>query len=294
MANSQMYGKYFQIHSESLKQHINDIIQKYGDKANTLKHILSTENDKKSYSLTYSLAKKIKHFFDNNSEKEQPEQYELYGGNEMKNFINKSLSNERNTIHRTKSVKSNIGGFENQFIKPHEKTFLKPTKDLKADKKGMEKIDLLEWVIQTDNTKPEIHLNASVAVLINNDKKILILKRNSFCPWEPDKYALVGGKQEENEDSIQTVLREIYEETNLIVDSLQYSYEKVEGEYTVSFFFGIVKNIENILLSPEHTEYKWCTGKEIEELDTVPDLLNDISKVFYNIYSDKVSKNLSI
>ena len=58
--------------------------------------------------------------------------------------------------------------------------------------------------------------SATVALIKNN--KLLLLKRGSTAPWNPDKYCLPGGKLEHNEELIECGARELYEETNILLD----------------------------------------------------------------------------
>lgn len=303
MANSDLYGTYFKINPIPLKRVLDDIITKYGDKAQTAKFIVGDSNgEKEPYSITYSLAKKLKHFFDNyNPSKDDSIQFELYGGDKMKNYINLQLSHKRNSIRGRKKLKKDAG-FENQFLKTHDKSFLKPT-DISNLKIKMDKIELNEWHLKETETSADAILNpindeselkkASIAVIIDSDKKILIVKRSSLTDWQPNKWALVGGKQDDNEDSYQCVLREIFEETNLLVDGLIACNTKNENTYLIQTFFAVCKSPETIKLSPEHTEFKWVTGKELAELESesVPNLISDINNILNYIYSRNVMNN---
>lgn len=308
MANSDLYGTYFKINPIPLKRVLDNVIIKYGDKAETAKFIVGDSNgEKEPYSLTYSLAKKIKHFFDNyNSSKDDSMKYELYGGDKMKNYINLQLSSKRNNIKTSKRIKKDIAGFDNQFIKTHEKSFLKPTdiSKLKIDTK-MDRIELNEWHLKETETNTENILQptslentiepkfASIALIINPNKEILLVKRSELTDWESGKWALVGGKQEDYEDSFQCVLREIFEETNLLIDGLIGCGIKEENGFNVSNFFAICKTPDSIKLSPEHSEYKWVKPKDLTDLekDCVPNLISDINIILNFVYSRNVIKN---
>lgn len=301
MANSDLYGQYFKINSIPLKRLMDDIIKQYGEKAITMKHIVGTENNKEPYTLSYSLAKKIKHFFDNfNPSNSDTEKFEILGGHKMKNYINGILSNKRNSIYKSKSIRKNIAGFDNQFIKTHDKSFLKPTdiSKLKIDT-NMEKLELMEWQLKETKVNPENIMqpqpmeeikSASIALIINENKEILLVKRSSLTDWMPEKYALVGGKQDENEDAYMCVLREIFEETNLMVDGLISCYNKKENDFIVNLFFAVCKTPQDLKLSPEHTDYKWVKPLELKDLqnELVPNLIKDIEQILMFIYSKNV------
>ncbi len=293
MANSELYGSFISV--KPIKGEIDKLRQKYGDSSEVLNHIISADG-KPEYSLSYSYCKKLKNYFEN-ANSNDTEGLEKHGGFVLKNFINNSLNNNRNQIDRKKTVKSNIG-MENQFIKTHNKTFLKPTdfNNLKAPN-GAARIELTEWVMKEEEEEkepinqeiPNNQTNACISIIINPDKKILLLKRSDNDEWMPNKYALVGGKQEEGEDNYTTVLREVLEESSLVLDSLVYCYNKKENNHSVDVFVGICLDPNTIDLSNEHTDYKWVNGEEIKNMDTVPNLVSDINKAL-KIFVEKSEK----
>ena len=79
------------------------------------------------------------------------------------------------------------------------------------------------------------------------------------------------------ETPIQTVLREIEEETGLVPESL-YSVDILESFCEVSsnsinlipVFVAFVDHNPVVKLSPEHSEYKWASKKEAKELVAFP------------------------
>ena len=67
--------------------------------------------------VTYPQAKKLKHELENDLEDVE---YETVGGEDMLNFINSSLGDRRNGVHRSKKIRQNSGE-ENVFKKTHTK-----------------------------------------------------------------------------------------------------------------------------------------------------------------------------
>lgn len=107
----------------------------------------------------------------------------------------------------------------------------------------------------------------------NPSFKILILKRipERGGYWQP-----VCGGVESRENLIETVIREVFEETGIsniksILD-LDYTFiyrEIKEGELMEmqDYCFTVeINNITNIKLSDEHEEYKWCSYNQAKEI----------------------------
>ena len=98
---------------------------------------------------------------------------------------------------------------------------------------------------------------SSVAV-INRDKKVLLLKRGSTAPYNPDNYCFPGGTVEYNESLEQAAIRELYEETGIVVrdDSLTKMVIVYPSGYKKVIFVTNVDDV-NVSLNFEHTHYDW-------------------------------------
>ncbi|OZV10741.1 hypothetical protein CIW83_18670 [Tissierella sp. P1] len=107
----------------------------------------------------------------------------------------------------------------------------------------------------------------------NPSFKILILKRipERGGYWQP-----VCGGVESRENLIETVIREVFEETGIsniksILDlDYTFTYREIkEGELMEmqDYCFTVeINNITNIKLSDEHEEYKWCSYNQAKEI----------------------------
>jgi len=208
---------------------------------------------------TYQMMKRIKNFFDHfDQTSDSMQEYELSGGNNMRNFIEHTLEADRHGAKTSKDATSQIH--------PNMKLGLKPTKLGEAEEKEVEE-------------KPELTKNA-LAIIFNEEKRILLLKRSTYPDqWMPNKWALVGGGVEEGEEPIAGCKREIKEETGLVIDNLlekavmQRNPDSVEhlfiGKYDGDPF--------NIKLDFENQGYGWFGYNEIKFLDTVPNLMDYIN-----------------
>lgn len=123
--------------------------------------------------------------------------------------------------------------------------------------------------------------SATVALIKNN--KLLLLKRGSTAPWNPDKYCLPGGKLEHNEELIECGARELYEETNILLDKnslipTTISYPK----YSKVIFVHVTNKDISVKLNWEHTEYLWSTINDSKNLALVPGLQTTIHTLYQN------------
>lgn len=110
--------------------------------------------------------------------------------------------------------------------------------------------------------------------LIKKDDKYLVTLRASNKNYMPNLWDIPGGTVEFGEHSVDTLIREINEETKtkVIVRDLIFIYDFVSGEkrhqfqmvYTCDFVSG------EIILNPrEHQEYRWVTLEELEKLPKI-------------------------
>ena len=108
-----------------------------------------------------------------------------------------------------------------------------------------------------------------------NDKKsyweFLLLKRSKNVTY-PGIWQGVTGKIENSELPYKAALRELKEETGLkaeklwTIDKVNTFYDAEENIMTLVPVFGVVVNSINVLLSREHSEYKWCDIDETIKL----------------------------
>jgi len=103
------------------------------------------------------------------------------------------------------------------------------------------------------------------------DIRFLVMKRKS--PYMYGLWAQVAGKVEQGESAIVAILREIKEETGLVPHSL-YSTDFAETFYDfahdcihiVPVFAAEVSAKDRVVLSDEHSEYKWVSSIQAKRL----------------------------
>ena len=105
--------------------------------------------------------------------------------------------------------------------------------------------------------------------------KILLLKVRSQSSHDAGKWEIPGGKVKKCEFFDDALKREYLEETGLEI-TIESLYNVIQNKYTACKTNEEVKSIQLIMkvtssgdevaISPEHDEYGWFTGEEVNEL----------------------------
>lgn len=242
--NKQLYGNEYIIPDNVLK-HINKYLLMYPNNEG----IKRGKNLLKSKSVSYSSLKRLKNFYEEYEKKGGNKiQYELSGGDLMKDFVNQKLKTERKS----------------------SEIYKKNTDDIRYNKDSKIHNSLKESV--------EEKQHSVIGVIFNKDKRILLLKRSKYeDQWQPNKWGLPGGKIDDNESSLNALKREIKEETGIEIFKQLSSFSimrdnNIEHIY-ICFYDGDDENVE---LNFEHSGYGWFSKVEIDFLDTVPNLIEYI------------------
>ena len=112
-----------------------------------------------------------------------------------------------------------------------------------------------------------ITLNLSATVIVRNDNKILLIKRN-IQPFK-NYWALIGGAKEDNETFEDCAKRELKEEVGLEANELQYLTEiTVDNELGLQLskvFTYTFHNDELHIDSSEVSEARWFSLSELPQ-----------------------------
>ncbi len=127
----------------------------------------------------------------------------------------------------------------------------------------------------------DVRFHITVKGIVIHDDRVLILKRvrpssDGLGYWE-----FPGGGLEYGETPHQALVRELKEETGLDIKVLKpvYTFTAIRPNYqTVGIGFLCIPMTDQVILSDEHTDYKFVDEEELKEkLD--PLIYNDAVKI---------------
>jgi 8-oxo-dGTP diphosphatase len=127
---------------------------------------------------------------------------------------------------------------------------------------------------------------AVVSCYVEHGGKILLLHRQSYKS-EGDKWGVPAGKVDAGETEKEALVREVYEETGILLDSeLPHFLSKISVRHSdYDFTYCMYKMIldvmpEVIIHSEEHQGFQWTTPQKALSLNLVTDL-DECIKMFY-------------
>jgi len=249
MANSELYDKTFVVPS--------NVINYVRMMQNSLPRGKDNERANNIVNkgvLTYQVLKRIKHDMENGASREE---YALWGGNLMKNFIDTTLNRERDAVNRSKEVTRDFHVDPSLGTKPFQSPNLNENKKI-------------------------LYKNA-LAIIVNEDHKILLVKRTESMEWQPSKWSLIGGVIEKGETPEKACKREVKEETDLDIEEFIKTFTVQRNPESIEHVFACKykgDDTDVTLNKKENTNYGWYDVAEMEFLDTVPNLVDYIQLAF--------------
>src|SRR5579859_649917 len=207
----------------------------------------------KNRTVNYGILKRLKNFFDYTDPHKQSAEFELVGGQEMKNFVQNTLNSERERVKLQ----------TNNKVMSMPPSAMDNTLNLQqSPQMGL-----------NESTRKPSRRGAAI-IILNEENKILMVKRSpTRSQWMPGKWAFVGGKIEGDEEPIEAVKRECIEEAGMVlehfIDEFDFAIEPTKNDYIF-----IAKAPKNALvnLNEEHVDFGWFSIDEIKKMDIVPKL----------------------
>ena len=137
-----------------------------------------------------------------------------------------------------------------------------------------------EWKKYMEKYEPHYKVSDVVTSFLSFDNKILILKRSKKVSTYKGKWAGISGYIED-EKPLDAAYREIFEELGLKKEDIKLigrgNILKVKDDdlrtifYVHPFLFELTSK-KDLKLNFEHTQYRWVDKKELEKVETVPQL----------------------
>lgn len=204
--------------------------------------------------ISYSVMKRLKNFFDYCNPQVQGDEYELAGGKNMRDFVERTLGADRNLVKTRRQTTANF--------MPQVDSRTMSAQDGSVDLSVNE-----DFVGMMKNGLAVIFTRG------DGDQKVLLVKRCETTEWEPCKWGLVGGQVDAGEAPLQATIREIAEETGLQIDEFIGDFVvRTTGDHIEYVFVTTIEGEPEITISDESIDYGWFSTDQIKDLDAVPHL----------------------
>lgn len=133
------------------------------------------------------------------------------------------------------------------------------------------------------------------AIIIDDNEKILIIKRSVTSKTNPNKWELPGGKVDQNETFDQALIREVFEETNLKINLNGVAGVSEQNLHVIRavhiiMFANILEG--EIKLSSEHDGYAWVNFNDLQNY-TLADWFENFINHDQTIQSDDDNNDTS-
>ena len=115
----------------------------------------------------------------------------------------------------------------------------------------------------------------SAVVIFDEEGRVLILLRPKTVSWAPGKWALPGGHIDEGETPMMAAVREVREETTLLVPNPRQFHVSSNGEvvyFTTDEYYG------DVTIDFEHDDFAWVYPSQLTNYDMAIDLNSMIIK----------------
>lgn len=112
----------------------------------------------------------------------------------------------------------------------------------------------------------------TVIVVVIKGNKFLAVERSKSDYWMPLHWSMPGGHIEEGESPYRAAKRELKEETNLVAKTLVYLGTKFGKDAKKLYLYKCEDYDGDVTLNFEHSDHKWITVDETDDLKCTPRL----------------------
>lgn len=121
--------------------------------------------------------------------------------------------------------------------------------------------------------------NTTITFLIEYDGKFLLISRSSKEVNFPNLWAFPGGKVELGETAVDTIKREVNEETGLEIMDEAIFLNSYVFKKTVGLSFLVRAKHDSVKISKEFDDYRWvATLEELKNYNCIPGIHNHLER----------------
>ncbi len=120
-------------------------------------------------------------------------------------------------------------------------------------------------------------LFSAVGCVCIHQNEILLLRRNKDKS-HPFFWGVPTGKIDSNESEISTIIRELYEETGIVLSGERFIHVNTycvtteEVSFTYALYYAKFRDLPQIVINPdEHNDYRWVHYEKLDNYKLVPD-----------------------
>jgi len=118
---------------------------------------------------------------------------------------------------------------------------------------------------------PEVKNEAAAVVVVNKLGQVLILKRASHSATYPNHWNFPGGSLDEGETPSEAAIRELREETGLMVSKPYLNHFETRTLPKITIYYFITGEYQGqVAINSESSDYKWVFLNELEEFNMIP------------------------
>ena len=140
-------------------------------------------------------------------------------------------------------------------------------------------------------------IEAHIVRIIDGNIEFLLMQRSENEKY-PNIWQMVTGKIKTNELAYETAKREIFEETNLIIDNIfvvpnvNHFYDSNDNSMNlVPVFVSKVKPESVVEISKEHQQFKWLKKKEVKKRLAWPGQSKSVDLIYNYLVGKKGNLN---
>ena len=129
--------------------------------------------------------------------------------------------------------------------------------------------------------KSDIIISQKIIIQDISDQTILMIQRSS-TQTSPEDWDLPGGCVSYGENLQESIVREVVEEVNLVVNEIKIfntyiHYSEDKCGINLGYIGAVNKKEITIILSPEHSNYKWVDINHAISLAKRPNISNHLN-----------------